>query len=52
MLNTFYNAAKDNYSGDKISLEEALKLTGWDLNTSMGVPLIDCCQLSKENIEF
>ena len=52
MLKKFYEATKDHYKNGVISLEEASKLTGWSLSTSMGAPLIDCCRLTKEQIEF
>ena len=52
MLKKFYEATKDHYKNGVISIEEASRLTGWSLSTSMGAPLIDCCRLTKEQIEF
>ena len=52
MLKKFYEATKDHYKNGTISLEEASKLTGWSLDTSMGAPLIDCCRLTKDQVEF
>ena len=53
MVHKFYDTTRDYYDANgHISLDLAEKLTGWSLETSMGAPLYDCCQMTKDQIEF
>lgn len=50
MVDQFYEKTK-NFDG-AIDLNNAQKITGWSIDTSMGCPLIDCLRLSKKHLEF
>lgn len=53
MVRKFYEATKNHFDENgHISIEQAEKLTGWSLETSMGAPLYDCCRMTKKQIEF
>ena len=52
MAKKFYELTKDHYINGRIDIVEAEKLTGWNLNTSMGAPLVDFCNLTQDEMEY
>ena len=53
IVHKFYDKVHNYFDNNgHISLPLAEKLTGWSLETSMGACLYDCCQMTKEQIEF